>query len=219
MRFEDQRDMMVQEQLLARGIIDIKVINAFLKIPRELFVSDKWLEFTYQDHPLSIGSEQTISQPYMVAIMMELLELNETDKVLEIGTGCGYVTALLAEIVSEVYTIERIDELMKSAKINLKKLNYQNIYFKIGDGSLGWVKALPAITEFDKIIVSAGSPGIPNQLLSQLKEGGKLVIPQGTRKFQELYLYEKRNGEIVNESHGSCVFVPLIGEDGWTLEN
>ena len=219
MRFEDQRDIMVQEQLLARGISDIKVINAFLKVPRELFVTEKWLEFTYMDHPLQIGCEQTISQPYMVAVMMELLELQSTDKVLEIGTGCGYVTALLAEIVAEVYTIERLDELMKNAKINLKKMNYQNIYFKIGDGSLGWVKALPNTTEFDKIIVSAGSPGVPNQLLTQLKDGGKLVIPQGTKKFQELFVYEKKNGEIISNAHCTCVFVPLIGEDGWSSEN
>jgi protein-L-isoaspartate(D-aspartate) O-methyltransferase len=155
----------------------------------------------------------------MVAIMMELLELEASDKVLEIGTGCGYVTALLAEIVSEVYTVERIDDLMNNAKDTLKRLNYQNIFFKTGDGSLGWTKALPFMTEFDKIIISAGSPSVPNILLEQLKEGGKLVIPQGAKSYQELLLYEKVDGEIVVKNNGGCVFVPLIGEEGWTDEN
>ena len=215
MRFEDQREIMVHEQLIARGIAHVNVLNAFLKVPRDHFVTDKWKEFAYQDHPLSIGNGQTISQPYMVAIMMELLDLQDTDKVLEIGTGCGYVTALLAEIVSEVFTIERIDELLLSAKSLLKELEYNNIYFKCGDGSVGWVNVLPSVSEFDKIIVSAASPGRPDLLLKQLKEGGKLVIPQGTRTFQELIVYEKKNGNIIKNKHGGCVFVPLIGKDGW----
>ena len=215
MRFVDQRKKMIQEQIITRGIDDRKVLDAFLKVPRESFVSDEWKEFAYKDHPLQIGCEQTISQPFMVAIMMALLELQETDKVLEIGTGSGYVTALLAEIVSEVCTIERIEELLINAKKVLKEFEYDNIYYKLGDGSLGWVNALPVITEFDKIIVSAGSPNIPHSLLSQLKNGGKLVIPQGAQAHQELVLYEKHDEGIVTHRHGGCVFVPLIGKEGW----
>jgi len=215
MRFVDQRKKMTQEQLIARGINDERVLDAFLKVPREDFVSDEWREFTYQDHPLQIGCGQTISQPFMVAIMMALLELQETDKVLEIGTGSGYVTALLAEIVSDVCTIERIEELLINAKKVLGELEYKNIHYKLGDGSLGWVNALPVITEFDKIIVSAGSPNIPHSLLSQLKNGGKLVIPQGAQAHQELVLYEKHDEGIVTHRHGGCVFVPLIGKEGW----
>ncbi|MCL2065115.1 MAG: protein-L-isoaspartate(D-aspartate) O-methyltransferase [Candidatus Cloacimonetes bacterium] len=215
MRFDDQRKRMVETNLIPRGILDQKVIEAFLKVPRERFVSAQWKEFSYQDHPLSIGFKQTISQPYIVALMMSLIEIKETDKVLEIGTGCGYQTALLAEIAEEVFTIERIEELLISAKKTLKNLEYTNIHFKIGDGCLGWVNTLPPVSEFDKIIVSAASPDLPKALLSQLKINGKMIVPQGSSSRQELIVYEKLENEVLTHYHGGCVFVPLIGEGAW----
>jgi protein-L-isoaspartate(D-aspartate) O-methyltransferase len=215
MRFDDQRQKMVESQIIARGVKDESVINSFLKVKREYFVDEQWKSFAYKDHPLSIGNGQTISQPYIVALMMALLDLTPVDKVLEIGTGSGYQTALLAEIVAEVYTIERIEELMSQAKAVLKKLDYKNIFYKNGDGSLGWVNAIPLISEFDKIVVSAGSPKAPESLLAQLKDGGKMVIPQGTMSYQELLVYEKKDGNIVKRSEGACVFVPLIGMEAW----
>lgn len=222
MRFDDQRKRMVDNQLISRGIKDKAVIDAFLTVPREVFVAEEWREFAYKDHPLSIGFQQTISQPYIVALMMSLLDIQETDRVLEIGTGSGYQTALLAEICSEVYTVERIEELLMNAKKILKKLEYKNIYFKIGDGSQGWQNAIPLVSEFNKIIVSAGSPKVPETLLNQLSIGGKLIIPQGSMNSQELVVYEKikdssgENSKIEVHNFGSCVFVPLIGKDGWT---
>ena len=218
MRFDDQRKMMVDTQLITRGIKDEKVIKAFLTVPREAFVSDVWKDFSYTDAPLSIGFKQTISQPYIVAFMMSLLDLKETDKVLEIGTGCGYQTALLAEIVSEVFTIDRIEELVLSAKQTLKSLDYKNVYFKTGDGCLGWINALPFIKEFDKIIVSAGSPDMPVTLLNQLKIGGKLVLPQGSITQQDIIVYENIEDGYKCENYGKCVFVPLIGEGAWNEE-
>jgi protein-L-isoaspartate(D-aspartate) O-methyltransferase len=215
MRFEDQRQKMVESQLLTRGIKDQSVINAFLKVKRDAFVDDQWKAFAYKDHPLTIGCGQTISQPFIVAVMMQLLQLQPTDRVLEIGTGCGYVSALLAEIVTEVYTIERIEDLMNRAKSSLKLLGYKNIFFKIGDGTLGWINTIPQISQFDKIIVSAGGPSVPPALLEQLAEGGKLIIPLGKMSVQDLTLYEKVDGNIVSSEQGGCVFVPLIGQDGW----
>jgi len=215
MRFEDQRKKMVETQLISRGITDELVLNSFLKVPRERFVTDEWREYSYKDHPLSIGFNQTISQPYIVALMMSLLELKPSDIVLEIGTGCGYQTALLAEIVKEVYTIERVDELLINAKKTLKKLEYTNIFYKIGDGCLGWVNAVPIINEFDKIIISAASPDTPNILLSKLKINGKLIVPQGDINCQNLMVYEKTKDGLNHQSNGNCVFVPLIGEGAW----
>jgi protein-L-isoaspartate(D-aspartate) O-methyltransferase len=206
---------MVEQQIVARGVRDQLVIEAFSCVGREHFVSDDMKNFAYKDHPLTIGHGQTISQPYIVALMMELLELTPTDRVLEIGTGSGYQTALLAHIVAEVFTIERIEHLLVGAKAVLKKLNYQNIHFKNGDGSLGWVHAIPACTQFDKIVVSAGSPKLPAGLKKQLAEGGKLVIPQGDRNVQELYVYTKIDGQLNVERTCGCVFVPLIGVEGW----
>ncbi|MCK9330472.1 MAG: protein-L-isoaspartate(D-aspartate) O-methyltransferase [Bacilli bacterium] len=220
MRFDDQRIRMVETHLIARNISNKKVIDAFKKVPRELFVSDEWREFAYKDHPLSIGFQQTISQPYIVALMMSLLDIKDTDRVLEIGTGSGYQTALLAEISSEVFTVERIEDLLMNAKKILKKLEYKNIYYKIGDGSLGWENALPIVSEFNKIIVSAASPKVPEKLLNQLSVGGKLILPLGSINNQDLVVYEKQvdsNGNdcISSNNCGQCVFVPLIGKDAW----
>jgi len=201
---------MVAEQLVARDIHDHLVLSAFAKVKRELFVDDEWKTYAYKDHPLSIGSEQTISQPYIVAFMMQLLELSQTDKVLEIGTGSGYQTALLAEVVAEVYTIERIEGLLKKAMLILKDLDYKNIFYKIGDGSLGWVNTVPPVAEFDNIIVSAASQYVPDSLFSQLKIGGRLIAPVGPKGIQDLIIYEKKEATITSKKVCEVMFVPLI---------
>jgi len=210
MRFEDQRQKMVAEQLVARDITDFLVLGAFAKVKREMFVDDEWRAYAYKDHPLSIGNEQTISQPYIVALMMQLLQLTKTDKVLEIGTGSGYQTALLAEIAAEVYTIERIEELLKTAMVKLKDLDYKNIFYKIGDGSLGWVNTVPPVAEFDKIIVSCASQYVPESLFSQLKVGGRLIAPVGPKGVQDLVLYEKTEGKVTSQKVCEVMFVPFI---------
>jgi protein-L-isoaspartate(D-aspartate) O-methyltransferase len=206
---------MVESQIVNRGITDEHIVRAFHRVPRDCFVPEQWRELSYKDHPLSIGNNQTISQPFMVATMMAHLDLKETDIVLEIGTGCGYLTALLAEIVKEVYTIERIKELMDGAKNILKSLGYTNIHYKVGDGSIGWVNTLPLISDFNKIIVSAGSPDVPESLITQLSNNGRLAIPIGSSHLQELNIYEKNDGKINVYKAGGCRFVPLIGKEGW----
>ncbi len=215
MRFEDQRKMMVQNQLLHRDIIDEKVLKAFAKVERHLFVEEDARHLAYNDSPLGIGKGQTISQPYIVALMMQLADLQPEHKVLEIGTGSGYQTALLAEIVKEVYTVERIDFLIRRAERILKKLGYENIYYKSGDGTKGWEGGFPICKDFDRIIVAAAAPQIPESLAEQLAIGGKLVIPAGQRSFQELILLERTEEEYQETRHGGCTFVPLIGEEGW----
>ncbi|MCM8772934.1 MAG: protein-L-isoaspartate(D-aspartate) O-methyltransferase [Candidatus Omnitrophica bacterium] len=210
--FEELRRRMVEEQLIRRGISDKKVISAFLKIPREMFVPESLKEFAYEDGPLSIGEGQTISQPYIVALMTESLKLKGNEKVLEIGTGSGYQSAILAEIGCEVYSIERIEKLAKKAEIVLKKLGY-NVKIKIGDGTLGWEEYSP----FDRIIVTAAAPEIPKTLLSQLSsEEGRMVIPVGDRFVQDLILIIKKKDKIEKINLGGCQFVPLIGEEGWS---
>ena len=211
-RFEKLRKEMVETQLIPRGIKNEKVLKAMLKIPRHLFVPENQREYAYEDGPLPIGHGQTISQPYMVAKMTELLEPDENKRVLEIGTGCGYQTAVLAEICKEVYTIERIPELMEMAKENLKKLGYNNVYFKVGDGTLGW----PEYAPYDGIIVTAGAPKIPESLKQQLsKDGGILVIPVGDRFTQSLMKVTRKGNYFDIENLFFCAFVPLIGEEGW----
>ena len=218
MKFEDQRKRMVETQIVRRGITKPELLAAFEKVPRHLFVPEEFRAHSYQDHPLGIGQGQTISQPYIVALTLDLLSLQKEDIVLDIGTGSGYQTALLAELVKEVYTVERIPELMLRAKMILKELNYTNIHYRIGDGTKGWEKAYPPRNEFDKIVVSAASPSIPDSLITQLAEGGRLVIPTGNRLFQNLLLVEKREGRLIEKSIGGCAFVPLIGEEGWKDE-
>jgi|SRR5690554_3512163 protein-L-isoaspartate(D-aspartate) O-methyltransferase len=215
MKFDDQRKKMVTEQLVRRGIKDHRLLAAFEKVPRHLFVPEEFRIFAYRDHPLGIGEGQTISQPYIVALTLELLSLSEEDVVLDIGTGSGYQTAILAELVKEVYTVERIPELLIRARTILKELNYNNIHYRIGDGTKGWEKAYPPRNSFDKIVVSAASPGIPPSLIRQLAGGGKLVIPAGNRMFQELTLIEKKDEKVVEKRYGGCAFVPLLGEEGW----
>lgn len=204
-------ERMVREQIIERGIKDENVIRAMLKVERSLFVPKNLSSLAYDDRPLPIGEEQTISQPYMVALMTEFLELKKHDRVLEIGTGSGYQTAILAEIASAIYTVERIPGLLKKAIKNLENLEYKNIYYKLGDGTLGWEEFSP----YDKIIVTAAAPIVPQPLFQQLKDRGRLVIPLGSRFGQELKIVIKEGKNMRIEDGGGCVFVPLIGEFGW----
>ena len=215
MKFEDQRKLMVKNQLKSRDIDDLNVLQAFEKVERHLFVDEDVRHFAYNDSPLGIGCGQTISQPYIVALMMQLADLMPGQKVLEIGTGSGYQTALLAEIVAEVYTVERIHTLLRKAQKLLSDLGYENIFYKSGDGTLGWEGGFPVCSKFDRIIVAAAAPEVPESLISQLEIGGKLVIPTGMRSYQELILIEKTDSGYEETRHGGCTFVPLIGQEGW----
>ncbi len=212
LNFDEQRKTLV-ESIKRKGIKDPKVINALLKVSRHLFVPKEYLHESYHDHPLPIGEGQTISQPYIVALMTEALELNEDSKVLEIGTGSGYQAAILAEIAKEVYTVERIPSLFKRAQKILADLGYDNIYFKLGDGTKGWEEHAP----YDAIIVTAGAPEIPQCLVEQLTVGGRMVIPVGGEFSQRLLKIRKldEKGKIKVEDLGGCVFVKLKGEYGW----
>jgi len=209
--FAEKREKMVKEQLIRRGIHDKRVLDAMRKVPRHLFVPADLVEEAYNDYPLPIGYGQTISQPYIVALMTEALELSGDEKTLEIGTGSGYQTAILAELSKEVYTIERIISLLDKAKEVLKNLGYKNIFFKAGDGTLGWPENKP----YDAIIVTAGAPIIPQPLLDQLADKGRLVIPVGDRFSQELIKVTKSKEGLIRENLGGCRFVNLIGIHGW----
>jgi protein-L-isoaspartate(D-aspartate) O-methyltransferase len=202
---------MVEEQIMSRGITDSATIDAFMKVPRHLFVEEALWGQAYSDYPLPIGQGQTISQPYIVALMTEGLELTESDRVLEIGTGSGYQAAILAEIAKFVYSIERRDDLAKKAKKILVELKYKNIEIRVDDGTQGWKDESP----FDAIIVTASSPDIPSPLVEQLKDGGRMVIPVGGRVSQNLIKIRKVKGKIKKENMGGCRFVKLIGEYGW----
>lgn len=203
---------MVESQLASRDIKDERVIHAFLKIPRHLFVDEKLSKQAYEDNPLPIGCNQTISQPYMVAFMLEHLDLHNGHRVLEIGTGSGYQTALLAELSRNIYTVDRLPELTESARKRLEQLGYHSIHYKTGDGSLGWDEFAP----YDRIIVSAGSPQLPNKLIDQLTpDNGILLCPVGNEFSQDLIQIIKRHNSIEKNNFGSCVFVKLLGKDGW----
>jgi len=205
--FKAMRERMVETQIKARGIKDTRVLSAMLKVERHRFVSKEYQNSAYSDQPLPIGEGQTISQPYIVALMTELLELKGGEKVLEVGTGSGYQAAVLAELAKEVYTIEIIETLASSAKKVLLELAYQNITVKAGDGYLGWPEAAP----FDAIIVTCAPDHIPNPLLEQLKEGGRMVLPVGTYS-QELEKLIKRSGKIETTHVTPVIFVPMTGE-------
>lgn len=207
------RERMVQTQLIPRGIRDPKVLAAMRKVPRHLFVEEALRSQAYGDFPLPIGEQQTISQPYIVAFMTEALELAGTEKVLEIGTGCGYQAAILAEIVPAVYSIERLPELAAKAQRTLASLRYFNIKIKVGDGTLGWPEEAP----FQAIIVTAAAPGIPRPLLDQLAVGGRLIIPVGDRYSQTLDLVRKTPEGINHDYRGGCRFVKLIGSYAWEV--
>jgi len=209
--FSISANRMVSEQIESRGVTDERVLEAFRRVPRYRFVEDALVGQAYNDHPLPIGSGQTISQPFIVALMTEALELSGTESVLEIGTGSGYQTAILAELADHVYTIERIETLAKRSKRLLKELGYTNISLKINDGTQGWREHAP----YDAIIVTAASPDVPNPLVDQLVDGGRLVIPVGGRISQEL-IKVTRHGNGTKRTHmGDCRFVKLIGEHGW----
>ena len=202
---------MVKQQIKARGVSDSKVLSAMNAVPRHAFVPPESQRYAYEDRPLSIGEGQTISQPYMVALMTECLDLKCGEKVLEIGTGSGYQTAILAEIAEMVYTIERHALLVERAKEALDELGYKNYEAKAGDGTIGWEEKAP----FDGIIVTAGAPEVPPRLIEQLAEGGRLVIPVGHHGFQTLIKITKKGKKLKRNSITGCTFVPLIGEQGW----
>ncbi len=213
MNQERARKRMVETQLIARGITSRRVIDAMLTVPRHLFVQEAMAAQAYSDSPLPIGEKQTISQPYMVALMSELLELDGSETVLEIGTGSGYQAAVLAQLAKRVYTIERIPSLASSARKIFDLLGLTNISMKIDDGTVGWEKEAP----FDAIMVTAGSPDIPAPLKGQLAPLGRLVIPVGNRIEQILYLIRKQeDGSFVTETSVGCRFVKLIGKEGWS---
>jgi len=210
--YNSKRQHMVDTQIIPRGIKDQRVINAMRKIPRHLFLDEAFWPQAYEDHPLPIGEKQTISQPYIVAIMTEALQLTGTETVLEIGAGSGYQTAILAELAEQVYTIERIPSIAKRARKTFDQLQYKNIIITIRDGTAGWKEHTP----YDNIIVTAASTGAHKPLLEQLATGGRLVIPIGDEFTQELIVYEKKDeNEFKEENYGGCRFVKLIGEYGW----
>ncbi|HON58328.1 MAG TPA: protein-L-isoaspartate(D-aspartate) O-methyltransferase [Smithella sp.] len=213
-RFKKPRLRMVESQIKARGISDPRVLKAMETIPRHLFVDEGLIEQAYYDSPLPIGEHQTISQPYIVALMTQALELKGRERVLEIGTGSGYQTAVLAYLADRVFSIERIASLAADARKILDALNFYNVAIRVGDGSYGWREEAP----FDGIIVTAAAPDVPRYLLDQLAVGGKMVVPVGGRDVQTLYRFTRspeNPQEIIKEDLGGCRFVSLIGESGW----
>jgi len=207
--FDWLRQNMVETQLKPRGITDQKVLEAFYRVPRHLFVSPAQQALAYEDHPLPIDNDQTISQPFIVALMTQSLELKRNEKVLEIGTGSGYQTAILAELAAHVYTIERFEKLSKNAEALLTELGYDNISYMVGDGSKGWPQEAP----FDGIMVTAAAKIPPKNLLNQLSYNGKMVIPVGDRQGQELLVIEKdEEGKLHEHKKGGCRFLPLVGD-------
>jgi protein-L-isoaspartate(D-aspartate) O-methyltransferase len=211
MNYAALRDRMAAEQLVGRGISDKKVLEAFRKVERHKFIPEEFRDNAYQDHPLPIGEGQTISQPYMVALMTESLNLKGGEKILEIGAGSGYQAAILAGIAKEVYSVERVEALAKKAESLLKELGYNNVKIKVGDGTMGWPENAP----YDGIIVTAGAPKIPDAYIDELNIGGRLVIPVGGAFSQALTIVEKKPGGIQTRELCGCVFVPLVGKEGW----
>jgi protein-L-isoaspartate(D-aspartate) O-methyltransferase len=207
-----RRERMLEFQLRQRRIRDERVLAAMARVPRHEFISEPYRDQAYDDNPLPIGQGQTISQPYIVALMLELLNLSPEYTVLEIGTGSGYQTALLAELSRHVYSIERQVQLAAQAEVVLQRLDYCNITILVGDGTAG----LPALAPFDAIIVSAAAPEFPKTLFNQLREGGRLVVPVGPIDCQQLQLITKQLGSPVMTREVACRFVPLIGEQGYS---
>jgi protein-L-isoaspartate(D-aspartate) O-methyltransferase len=206
------RERMVRDLIAGRGIKDQRVLEAMRKVPRHLFVRDHLRSQAYGDHALPIGSSQTISQPYIVARMTELLELSPHHSVLEIGTGSGYQTALLATLARRVYSLERIAELAQQAIPRIRQLKFENVKIQVFDGTVGWSEWAP----YDRILVAAGAPKVPDPLLEQLAPGGSLLIPEGARQAQRLVLYRKSaRGELRRKEGEEVGFVPLVGRHGW----
>jgi len=208
--FQEERKLMVEEQIKKRGIKDPAIIEAFLKVPRHRFVPIKYRKMAYKDHPLPIGEGQTISQPYIVAYMTQILNLSKTDKVLEIGTGSGYQAAILGELSDSIYTIEIITSLGSRASRLLQEMGYSNIKVKIGDGYQGWEEYAP----FDAIIVTCAPTEIPNALKNQLKEGRRIIIPVGSLYYQNLVYLRKVNNQIKEEKVFPVRFVPMVNTSG-----
>jgi protein-L-isoaspartate(D-aspartate) O-methyltransferase len=212
MNFENARKRMIESQIMARGINDSRLIDAMMKVPRHIFVEEAMAAQAYSDSALPIGEKQTISQPYMVALMTEMLHLTGTEKVLEIGTGSGYQTAILARLAARVYTIERIRSLALKARKALDSLGFLNINLRIEDGTCGWEAEAP----FDAIVVTAGAPDVPRHLIDQLDIGGRVVIPIGNQSEQLLVRFTKgADGSVTREESVNCRFVKLIGQFGW----
>ncbi len=212
MDYQKLREQMIKSQLIPRGISNLKILDVFGRVEREKFIPEELRADAYRDFPLSIGQGQTISQPYMVALMTQSLRMGGREKVLEIGTGSGYQTAILALLAREVYTVERVEVLSRKARRILEKLGYTNIKFLVSNGTLGWEEYAP----YDRIIVTAGAKDIPLPLIDQLRERGIMVIPAGGAYSQELKVVEKNSqGKICCHTVEQCVFVPLIGKYGW----
>ncbi|MDY6824893.1 MAG: protein-L-isoaspartate(D-aspartate) O-methyltransferase [Thermodesulfobacteriota bacterium] len=214
LRYKRRREMMVENQIERRGITDPNVLYAMRTVPRHLFVSEALMDQAYGDFPLPIGEQQTISQPYIVAEMTQALQLNEDDRVLEIGTGSGYQAAVIAQVAAKVYTIERKHSLYMKARTIFDKLGYYNIVTRYSDGTNGWRGESP----FDAIMVTAGAPNIPNVLVEQLAPGGRLIAPVGDEASQTLMKLVKDDKGINSSELGGCRFVKLIGEHGWKEE-
>ncbi|MDO8427561.1 MAG: protein-L-isoaspartate(D-aspartate) O-methyltransferase [Deltaproteobacteria bacterium] len=208
------RQLMLDTQLIPRGISRNEVLHAMSTVPRHLFVEEGLYAQAYNDYPLPIGEKQTISQPYMVALMTESLGLTGAEKVLEIGTGSGYQSAILSMLSQKVYSIERISSIAARARRTLDSLHCSNVIIRVGDGTLGWLEEAP----FDAIIAAAASPQVPEAYIAQLKEGGRLVMPVGVEDSQKLLKITKKHGKAMTESLGECRFVKLIGKYGWQME-
>ncbi|MFA5255767.1 MAG: protein-L-isoaspartate(D-aspartate) O-methyltransferase [Candidatus Omnitrophota bacterium] len=210
--FDKLRAAMVTGQLISRNISDSKVLETFRRVPSHEFVPEDLRPSAYNDYPLPIGENQTISQPYMVALMTESLKLKGAGRVLEVGTGSGYQAAILGEMSGEVYSVERFKELADRASRVLSSLGYKNIHIKVGDGTLGWSEFAP----YDGIVVTAGAPAIPESLVKQLKDGGRLVIPVDNGVFGQTLKSVERTGRTTRTSDiCACKFVPLVGKEGW----
>jgi protein-L-isoaspartate(D-aspartate) O-methyltransferase len=210
-KYEKEREHMVESQLLPRGIKDKRVLEAMRQVPRHLFVPKDMRNVAYSDGPLPIGHKQTISQPYIVALMTQLLELRGQEKVLELGTGSGYQAAILSHLARQVYSIERHAALAQQAKKVFAQLGYDNIVVRVGDGTLGW----PQHSPYDAIIITAAAPDVPQPLTDQLADGGCLVAPVGSRWSQVLVKVKRRGEKLVSEHLTAVAFVPLVGKHGW----
>lgn len=212
--FEIRRRKMVERQIAPRGVTDPRVLEAMSEIPREIFVEEALAEQAYSDSALPIGQGQTISQPYIAAKMTEMLAPGREHRVLEVGTGTGYQTALLARLAGEVFTVERIPALAERASRNLLQLGFRNVHLLVGDGSVGW----PGMAPFDRILVAAAAPDVPPSLAAQLAPGGRMVLPVGDARTQVLTLVAREEGGWTRQAREGCVFVRLIGAEGWSEE-
>ena len=210
-RMARERERMVEEQLVRRGITDERVLAAMRRVPRHRFVQEALRDRAYGDHPLPIGEEQTISQPYIVGLMTSLLELTGREKVLDVGTGSGYQTAVLAVLARRVCSIERLPRLAERARATLEALGYDNVWVRVGNGALGWPDEAP----FDRILVAAGGPAVPPPLFQQLVEGGRLVLPIGDAENQTLTVVDNDRGRMRTRAVGDCKFVKLVGKYAW----